>query len=345
MTLVHGNLPPVRQRADDGSHLQRRLLQDLERQWLDSWGVADQQQSQAAAPPAAPAEEAPPDAGLPPTALAQGTAAAPTPGLAAAPAARHTAAASASKPQALAAAPTRTPPAAPVGQPALPTATREAASPGAGAPSAAAPVEGAASSAAPRDASAPGLDTVTPLPPAPTEPGATAGLTLAPGVGAPATPMATANTVDASPAQVEAAVPRAKLGTGPTLPGAQAQPPAAEGDAAEVPPPAASPRTPPRSPEAEPGPRHFMLRELTDDQVLATMRDADLGSAQSQLAAEGLARALMEAGYARVQVVVNGQRQERGATAHTIPSASGTRRSADAEPLTPLTPQESRHGH
>ncbi len=51
-----------------------------------------------------------------------------------------------------------------------------------------------------------------------------------------------------------------------------------------------------------------MLRELSDQSVLASMRDTELTSSQSQVAAEGLARALMEAGYAQVQVVVNGQK-------------------------------------
>lgn len=50
-----------------------------------------------------------------------------------------------------------------------------------------------------------------------------------------------------------------------------------------------------------------MIRELGADLVQATLRDTQLGPVASQVAAQGLARALMEAGYARVKVVVNGR--------------------------------------
>lgn len=66
------------------------------------------------------------------------------------------------------------------------------------------------------------------------------------------------------------------------------------------------------STEAEPNPRFLRLREVSDLEVAASLRDADLDRPDSQRAAQGLARALMEAGYSRVQVVVNGvsERQE-----------------------------------
>lgn len=66
------------------------------------------------------------------------------------------------------------------------------------------------------------------------------------------------------------------------------------------------PKVPPPASDAL-GPQRIMLRELSDHEVLASMRDAILTPTQSQFAAQGLARALMEAGYARVQVVVNGK--------------------------------------
>lgn len=63
------------------------------------------------------------------------------------------------------------------------------------------------------------------------------------------------------------------------------------------------------------GLHRLMLRELNDQAVLASMRDARLDAHASEWAAQGLAMALMEAGYARVQVVVNGHTQLRTASA------------------------------
>ncbi len=64
--------------------------------------------------------------------------------------------------------------------------------------------------------------------------------------------------------------------------------------------------------EADPASHHLMLRELNEQEVLASMRDTQLGSLESQMAAQELARALMQAGYARVQVVVNGHQRKHG---------------------------------
>jgi hypothetical protein len=46
MTLVHGRPPVQPARPDDSAALRRRLLQDLERQWLETWGQAGQDQTQ-----------------------------------------------------------------------------------------------------------------------------------------------------------------------------------------------------------------------------------------------------------------------------------------------------------
>lgn len=117
-----------------------------------------------------------------------------------------------------------------------------------------------------------------------------------------------------------------------------ARQPQAEGDA-ESPAPSQKAKLPPPTPD-EHGPQRLTLRELSEHEVLASMRDALLTSSQSQFAAQGLARALMEAGYARVQVVVNGK------PAATVEAPSS---SAPDEPQASTTPnhapQESRHGH
>lgn len=68
-----------------------------------------------------------------------------------------------------------------------------------------------------------------------------------------------------------------------------------------------APRMEPNRQAAE---HQWMLRELDAGSVLASVRDAHLRRDQSLDVARQLARALMSLGYARVQVVVNGQ-QER----------------------------------
>lgn len=59
--------------------------------------------------------------------------------------------------------------------------------------------------------------------------------------------------------------------------------------------------------DGDAGPRKLTLRELAPDLIQATLRDTQLDLGTSRLAAQGLARALMEAGYAQAKVVVNGQ--------------------------------------
>ena len=85
-----------------------------------------------------------------------------------------------------------------------------------------------------------------------------------------------------------------------------------------------------------------MLRELSDQSVLASMRDTELSGPQSQAAAEGLARALMEAGYAQVQVVVNGQKPST--TAGAVATRAGSGAAKSLRPQDPDT-KELTHGH
>lgn len=88
------------------------------------------------------------------------------------------------------------------------------------------------------------------------------------------------------------------------------------------------------------GKQRLMLRELSDQEVLASMRDAMLTPTQSQFAAQGLARALMEAGYARVQVVVNGKpalTTQVNARPQTGEVPSGSQSTT--------APQDTHHGH
>lgn len=83
---------------------------------------------------------------------------------------------------------------------------------------------------------------------------------------------------------------------------------AAEGESAAA---VARRAFPPPAAMQEPGSRQLMLRELNEQEVLASMRDAQLTASESAWAAQGLARALMQAGYARVQVIVNGQQHRQ----------------------------------
>lgn len=86
-----------------------------------------------------------------------------------------------------------------------------------------------------------------------------------------------------------------------------------------------------------------MLREIDDQSVLASVRDAELSTAQSRLAADGLARALMEAGYARVQVVVNGQQHRNARDEAGTPTPPRSTPNGHA-PSTPTPSQERTHG-
>lgn len=91
------------------------------------------------------------------------------------------------------------------------------------------------------------------------------------------------------------------------------------------------------------GPRRLMVRELAGDLIQATVRDAQLGQGASQLAALGLARALMDAGYARVKVTVNGRTAydiSTGPEAAPLVDCSPSSVSTSSSPL-----KESIHGY
>lgn len=111
----------------------------------------------------------------------------------------------------------------------------------------------------------------------------------------------------------------------------------------------ANPRPPTRSSaaaEGRLGPQRFMLRELEPDVVQATLRDAQLDMAASQLAAQGLARALMEAGYAQVKVVVNGQQHRSDRIGPDDTAAhSGTPASTFTDVFTDAAPKDPAHGN
>jgi|GEM_PF-6275492 len=65
--------------------------------------------------------------------------------------------------------------------------------------------------------------------------------------------------------------------------------------------------------DGESSERALAIREFEADSVRVSLRDVQLDSTESRQAALGLARAFMQAGYARVQVYVNGQSQQLGA--------------------------------
>ena len=101
----------------------------------------------------------------------------------------------------------------------------------------------------------------------------------------------------------------------------------------------------PQASEGRLGPQRLTLRELAPDFVQATLRDAQLDLAASQLAAQGLARALMEAGYAQVKVVVNGQ-HSRGEDAEY--GDAGTPAATAADPKDSFSepaPKDHAHGN
>jgi hypothetical protein len=90
------------------------------------------------------------------------------------------------------------------------------------------------------------------------------------------------------------------------------------------------------------GPHKLMLRELTPELVQATLRDTQLDAAASQLAAQGLARALMEAGYAQVKVVVNGHRSNGDADDAPTSAPAST---ASVESFPEFTVKDTVHGN
>jgi len=101
----------------------------------------------------------------------------------------------------------------------------------------------------------------------------------------------------------------------------------------------------PYAASGEAGPSKLTLRELSPALVQATLRDTQLDLPASQLAAQGLARALMEAGYGQVRVVVNGQhsRDERASPDDDAQPATLSPPRTDSSPVT--APKDPAHGN
>lgn len=293
----------------EGGQLQRRVLQDLERQWLDSWGLAHAAQADIA--PAVP-EQAP----------------------------------AATEASALNVSPARG------GADSMTTANAPAAMPDAQRARAAAPsrtedreadISAARQTTPSRGgvaASHPDVDQPAGAPPAPAfgvvdadgGPGGARAISAAQPFGTQllASPL--------SPSMALSGVVGAAASSALAHPGTGEEPEAAHQASAR-----------PRLPQAaDPGagPQKLTLRELAPDQVLATLRDAQLDGASSRLAAQGLARALMEAGYAQVKVVVNGQpgRGDR-AKPEDAPERIASQAAAPAPSISETALKESAHGN
>lgn len=308
--------PPAGPNGMDGAQLQRRMLQDLERQWLDSWGAANAAQLEPASvspdPQMATARSS--------TFSANDTA---HNGL------LSTAGAS------------------------LPTPDRHAAG-----VSNAARAEGA-----PADRSALGRPTKREADREPTDPvdarvarqpedgnfgeapqhtalGLQAGF-----VGVWHSPPAVAAAVHMAP---ELALPIAIAPTAAVAPSlvlaAQAGMLASAPEAEQTGAPATR-KSQPHTAAGDPGTSKLTLRELAPDLVQATLRDTQLDLPASQLAAQGLARALMEAGYGQVRVVVNGQhsRSERAEPDDDARPAELSSSRTDSSPET--APKDPAHGN
>lgn len=365
MTQIHGNAPS-RDRLDDSTALQKRLLQDLERQWLDTWGQAQQLQtaqvdlqkhaSKGAADSSGPTQSIIPAAvPTPLSGAGTGSAGGSAPVRAYADArqddrdpdpafSRHEEQGSvlrhsnreeavSSKPVdaarlddfSSAAQPSATGVTEPVGVAAATFASASTQKE----PSQADAVDGTDSSAAGTEAAlasspspaaywtstnlqssaSPSEGDSTPTLPQDVIAGAGAGaismrdesVKLAPSGTALEAPTALAIAKPATP------VPPQFAALGSATPAAQHAVPEGEAE-----PPAPARRLSSAAHSAtEPGAQHLMLRELNDQEVLASMRDAQLSAHESQMAAKELARALMQAGYARVQVVVNGHERRQ----------------------------------
>lgn len=328
MTMISTTSPARLGGADDGQSLQRRLLLDMERQWLSSWTQADQVAAEARS-------RAPGDGERQAQAGLQGLDAASV-----LPTGRTEQAGGAMAPQAARMAGT-------------PAAHRSADVDAAqSAPAAAHAAEHttapcAAQQAAPRGESRP-QHASTGLPAAPQGP-MTAPNTVLTGL-TPAFPIAATGGRDMPSGDGMLAVVSTRLAAAPPAESASAwsTAPAAKPEAAwAASVSTASPASPavPRDTDTEAGPareetdgptrgsqaarasgtaaqgsdaephdRHrITLRELDASTVQATLRDAQLDTRSSELAARGLHHALMEAGYARIRVVVNGHAVKTGA--------------------------------
>lgn len=297
--------------GNDGVQLQRHMLQELERQWLDNWGAA-----QAAQPDATPPSV---ERGIPPAET---------------------------KPPATARGASGTPCFQTAGSPSG-VASRQASD------DAKRPVaeqhSGAAVYEKLSDASAAHRDVQRDQAFGATGPVQSVAATMP----LPAQPQNAVGTWDGSAAHVglESSSPPSSVAvtavaaavTSPDLIFAGRSAPPAQATGAED--ADARPRARHTSPaadrtEGDIGPRKLTLRELAPNLVQATLRDTQLDLAASRLAAQGLARALMEAGYAQAKVIVNGQPSRGQATDgdDTVPSIP-------ASPFTDTVSKEPIHGN
>lgn len=323
MTLIHGSGTPPQGRLEEGTALQKRLLQDLERQWLDIWGQADLAQAQAAAAADKPAFQDDAAASGDDPAIAEGQQAV-SPG-----GGPGTAVASRATPQA--GATSQAPRSSGMGGSSRDVAAHRDLDDSRGArpqPTAAAELSPQAASAddrsCPTRTQAEGDDIRLASPAAVAGPEIAGQHPLAgqnevvpAGDGqAPAgrwgVPMRGAVETEAVVADSSGPVLTEVKPAATAAPSSRQPPPSAQArEGSKGAPRAAASRPPPTSSESKPPPRHLMLREVGEREVLASMRDAMLDAHESKWAAQGLARALMQAGYARVQVVVNGQQQSQ----------------------------------
>jgi hypothetical protein len=299
----------------DGAQLQRRMLQDLERQWLDSWGAASA--AQPGAMPASPENQTPAPASQGFSATADAGLSTPDRQAAASPAAERPKATS---------------------HDAADGASHEATG-GAARPDRAAAHDTEREPLAPADAAVVRrFDTPAQIAETAT-PGAEAGPT---GVMAGASAIASAgfSPPELVPAASTAIALKATTAVAPGLAFASpATPPEPDAEHTAAP----RRRTPPAAADGDFGRTKLTLRELAPDLVQATLRDAQLSHAASQLAAQGLARALMEAGYAQARVVVNGQHGQGGRAHPDDAAAAPAAAPSDTFPAT--APQDRIHGH
>jgi len=299
----------------DGAQLQRRALQELERQWLDSWGAASAAQPDAGS--ASLDQEASGTATTPFTAgdaAAESTHSAAQSGVVTS-SARNTGSSKDAR------AGTRSAD--------RHTASREEARPASASGDDRAGIAAAAFNASEVNSAtsfdtqhAQSMNSVGATPD-------TAALA--------ATQRALAPSMVALPPAIAALPPGLALAAGAALLTGRAE---SDTDSA----PAARPRLPQAS-EGHVGPQRLTLRELAPDLVQATLRDTQLDLAASQLAAQGLARALMEAGYAQVKVVVNGQhsRGEDAEPGDARPSAATA--AAPNAPFSETASKDHAHGN
>lgn len=91
-------------------------------------------------------------------------------------------------------------------------------------------------------------------------------------------------------------------------------------------------------------PRNLMLREVGEQEVRASLRDTGLNGSSSASAAQALSHALLQAGYGRAHVVVNGQQHR--SELQTRNDAGQVDSRSTARPLSqPYTLQECRRGY